>query len=245
MSTSLSKIEKRTAYTLLLPAVCLVFAIILFPIFANVWISFKEVGLKDIRIPEPRAKKIVKNIQDSNFELKIIYKLRNSSLIQEIRNVQFQDKFPKNISPINLDPRCNFQSKKVVCNFGNWQAKYRENFEITIQNNDGVIIDKKIIKSQKPILSGKANNPLLTSNFTLENFKKVFYENNFVELLLTTFYYTFFGTVGAIIFGILAEQLVNQNIQGRTYMRGILLFPYVGPVVALAYTWTLLLDPNS
>ena len=95
MSTSLSKIEKRTAYTLLLPAVCLVFAIILFPIFANVWISFKEVGLKDIRIPEPRAKKIVKNIQDSNFELKIIYKLRNSSLIQDIREVRFSDKFPK------------------------------------------------------------------------------------------------------------------------------------------------------
>ena len=71
MSSTLSKIEKRTAYTLLLPAVCLVFAIILFPIFANVWISFKEVGLKGIRIPEPRVKKIVKNIQDSNFELKI------------------------------------------------------------------------------------------------------------------------------------------------------------------------------
>ena len=55
MSTTLSKLEKRTAYTLILPAVCLVFAIILFPIFANVWISFKEVELKDIRIPEPRA----------------------------------------------------------------------------------------------------------------------------------------------------------------------------------------------
>ncbi len=103
MSSTLSKIEKRTAYTLLLPAVCLVFAIILFPIFANVWISFKEVGLKDIRIPEPRVKKIVKNIQDSNSELKIIYKLRNSSLIQDIREVRFSDKFPKNIDPINLD----------------------------------------------------------------------------------------------------------------------------------------------
>ena len=103
MSTTLSKIEKRTAYTLLLPAVCLVFAIILFPIFANVWISFKEVGLKDIRIPEPRAKKIVKNIQDSNFELKIIYKLRNSSLIQDIREVRFSDKLPKNVEPVNLD----------------------------------------------------------------------------------------------------------------------------------------------
>ena len=124
---------------------------------------------------------------------------------------KFQDKFPKNISPINLDPRCNFQSKKVTCDFGNWKAKYRENFEINIKNNNDETIDKKIIKSQKPILSGKANNPLLSTNFTLENFKKVFYENNFVELLLTTFYFTFFGTVGAIIFGILAAQLVNQK----------------------------------
>ena len=120
MSNKLSKIEKRTAYILTLPAVCLVFAIILFPIFANIWISFKEVGLKDIRIPEPRAKKIVKSISENQSELKIVYKLRNSSLIQEIRNVQFQDKFPTNVSPINLDQRCNFKSKKVVCNFGNW-----------------------------------------------------------------------------------------------------------------------------
>ena len=60
MSETLSKIEKRTAYTLLLPAVFLVFSIILFPIFANIWISFKAVSLKDIRLPETRGKKIVK-----------------------------------------------------------------------------------------------------------------------------------------------------------------------------------------
>ena len=140
MSSTLSKIEKRTAYTLLLPAVCLVFAIILFPIFANVWISFKEVGLKDIRIPEPRAKKIVKNIQDSNSELKIIYKLRNSSLIQDIREVRFSDKLPKNIDPINLDKRCEFKSQKVKCFFGDWEAGYRENFEIFVKdvNNDAI-----------------------------------------------------------------------------------------------------------
>ena len=103
MNDSLSKLEKRTAYTLVLPAVLLVFAIVLFPIFANIWISFKDIELKDIRIPEPRAKKIVKSISENQSELKIIYKLRNSSLIQEIRNVQFQDKFPTNISPVNLD----------------------------------------------------------------------------------------------------------------------------------------------
>ena len=245
MNDTLSKIEKRTAYTLLLPAVFLVFAIVLFPIFANVWISFKEVGLKDIRIPEPRAKKVVDYISEDKSELKIIYKLRNSSLIQEIREVNFQDKFPKNIKPVNLDNRCIFKSKKIKCNFGKWEAKYRENFEVIIKNTNNEEIDKNLIKSQKPKMSGKSDNILLTTKFTLNNFKKVFYENDFVDLLLTTFYFTFFGTIGAIIFGILAAQLVNQKFYGRTFMRSILLFPYVGPVVALAYTWTLLLDPNS
>ena len=245
MSDTLSKIEKRTAYTLLLPAVFLVFSIILFPIFANIWISFKEVSLKDIRIPEPRAKKIVKSISDNNSELKIVYKLRNSSLIQKISDVEFKDKLPSNVIPVDLDSRCEFKSKIIKCLFGEWGAKYRENFEVLIKNENNNEIDKKIIKSQKPSLSGKADNILLTTNFTLKNFKKVFYEDDFLDLLLTTFYFTFFGTIGAIFFGILAAQLVNQNFYGRSFMRSILLFPYVGPVVALAYTWTLLLDPNS
>ena len=89
MTDTLSKIEKRTAYTLLLPAVFLVFAIVLFPIFANIWISFKEVQLKDIRIPEPRAKKIVKSIPEDNTKLKIVYRLRNSSLIEDLNNIEF------------------------------------------------------------------------------------------------------------------------------------------------------------
>ncbi len=245
MSDTLSKIEKRTAYTLLLPAVFLVFAIVLFPILANVWISFKEVQLKDIRIPEPRAKKIVEIISEDQSQLKILYKLRNSSLIESIDDVKFSDKLPKNIEPINLDPRCKFNSKKIQCNFGTWEAKYRENFEILVKNIYNKKIDKNIIKSQKPRLSGKADNILLSTKFTLINFKKVFIKNEFIDLLLTTFYFTFFGTVGAIVFGIFAAQLVNQKFYGRTFMRSILLFPYVGPVVALAYTWTLLLDPNS
>ena len=245
MSATLSKIEKRTAYTLLLPAVFLVFAIVLFPILANVWISFKEVGLKDIRIPEPRAKKIVKYFKDNNSELKIVYKFRNSSLIQEIREVKFSDKFPKNFEPINLDKRCEFKSQKIKCSFGIWEAGYRENFEILIKVLNIKDINKKDLEYFKPKLSGKSDNILLTTDFTLKNFEKVFLNNNFFELLMTTFYFTFFGTLGAILLGIFAAQLVNQKFYGRSFMRSILLFPYVGPVVALAYTWTLLLDPNS
>ena len=245
MTDTLSKIEKRTAYTLLLPAVFLVFAIVLFPIFANIWISFKEVQLKDIRIPEPRAKKIVKIIPEDKSKLKIVYRLRNSSLIQDINNIKFSERLPNNIEPVDLDSRCEFKSKKIICNFGNWEAGYKENFEILIQNTNNKEIDKTAVKDQEPKLSGDADNILLTTKFTLKNFKNIFNENEFLDLLLTTFYFTFFGTVGAIIFGMFAAQLVNQKFYGRTFMRSILLFPYVGPVVALAYTWTLMLDPNS
>ena len=175
MSDTLSKIEKRTAYILLLPAVFLVFSIILFPIFANVWISFKEVGLKDIRIPEPRAKKIVKSLKERPDEIKIIYKLRNSSLILDIRDVKFQEKIPKDFEPLNLDERCQLKSNTIYCNFGNWKAKYKENFQIILVNKSGKKIDKKEIKSTKPKLSGKSDNILLNTNFTLKNFKKVFF----------------------------------------------------------------------
>ena len=113
MSSALSKIEKRTAYALTLPAVLVVFAIVLFPIFSNVWISFKEVQLKGIRIPEPRAKKIVKSVKNEDTKIKIIYKLRNSSLIQDIRDVNFVDRLPQNTEPVNLDKRCSFISNKI------------------------------------------------------------------------------------------------------------------------------------
>ena len=49
----------------------------------------------------------------------------------------------------------------------------------------------------------------------LKNFKKVIFENEFGDLLLTTFYYTFFGTVGSIVFGILTAQMVNQKFLAK------------------------------
>ena len=245
MSSKLAKIEKRTAYLLILPSVLLVFSIILFPIFSNIWISFKNVELKDLRIPEPRAKKLVKLIKDNPNQIKVIYKLRNSSLTQEITNVKFKDKYPDNIEPISLNNKCQFKSNLLKCELGNWPKKYRENLEIVFQNTNNQEISKKEIKSYKPKLSGKSQNILLTYEFTLNNFKKVIKDKAFIDLLSTTFYYTFFGTIGAIVFGILAAQMVNQKFFGRTFMRSVLLFPYVAPVVALAYTWELLLDPTS
>ena len=153
MNDTLANTEKKTAYILTLPAVLLVFSIILFPIFANIWISFKEVELKDMRIPEPRAKKIVKSISEDPSKIKILYKLRNSSLLQEIRDVSFKDKYPKNFEITDLDTRCDYKKYTLKCKFGNWPAKYRENFQIVFGTNDASNIDKKALKSTKPKLN--------------------------------------------------------------------------------------------
>ena len=45
--------------------------------------------------------------------------------------------------------------------------------------------------------------------------------------------------------GLFAAQLLNQHFAGRGFLRGLFLFPYVSPVIAVAFTWVLLLDPFS
>ena len=45
--------EAKLAYTMLIPTISIVFLIILFPIFGNFWLSFKEVKLGDLRAPQP------------------------------------------------------------------------------------------------------------------------------------------------------------------------------------------------
>ena len=112
MKDTLANTEKKTAYILTLPAVALVFAIILFPIFANVWISFKEVELKDIRIPEPRAKKIVKSISEDPSKIKILYK-----------NLQLSSNSKPYIVPLIIYKRS-----------GNQKVRYIKN--ILIKNED-------------------------------------------------------------------------------------------------------------
>jgi multiple sugar transport system permease protein len=57
--------------------------------------------------------------------------------------------------------------------------------------------------------------------------------------------YTVFGTAGALIMGLFAALLLNEAFKGRAFLRGLFLFPYVAPVIAVAYTWVTLLDPNS
>jgi len=51
--------------------------------------------------------------------------------------------------------------------------------------------------------------------------------------------------VGALVFGLFAALLLNTSFRGQGILRGFFLFPYVAPVIAVAFTWINLLDPFS
>ena len=45
--------------------------------------------------------------------------------------------------------------------------------------------------------------------------------------------------------GLFAAQILQKSFKGRTFVRGLLLFPYISPVIAVAFSWVILFDPFS
>jgi len=82
------------------------------------------------------------------------------------------------------------------------------------------------------------------SGFTLENFVGVFTSRGFLEALATTVIYSVVGTALAIGLGLAAALIVRAPFRGRTLVRASMLLPYVSPVVAVAFVWSVMLDPN-
>ena len=48
-----------------------------------------------------------------------------------------------------------------------------------------------------------------------------------------------------LLIGLFTAQIVNKSFRGRPFIRGLLLFPYVSPVIAVAFSWVILFDPYS
>lgn len=64
----------------------------------------------------------------------------------------------------------------------------------------------------------------------------------FLNTLLRTFIYTITGTVLAITMGLIAALIVKDAFRGRNIVRGLMLFPYIAPIVSVVFIWKLLLN---
>lgn len=95
-------------------------------------------------------------------------------------------------------------------------------------------------------------NDVLNAPFIgLDNFKNVINDFAFKfqdwknpGAVITSVVYSLASTVLTVLFGLIAALLLNRPFKGRGLARSVFLFPYVAPVVSVAFVWRWILDPR-
>ncbi|MEO0670984.1 MAG: sugar ABC transporter permease [Pseudomonadota bacterium] len=235
--------ERRLAYWMLLPTVLVVMAIVLFPLLANFWISFKPVELADLRAARPLANEQLRPRPKAAGDVVTLrYRIRNSSQKDEIRNVVMRDALPNGLAPDVSGTPCRLSARNLTCEIGTLAPGQRVGLELPTTVSAAYIADPERLRASRARFTGDARNILTSFEFTLQNFTKVFSSSEFWTVLRTSLYYTIFGTLGALVLGLFAAQILSTAFAGRNILRGLFLFPYVAPVIAVAFAWVLLLD---
>ncbi|WP_245848218.1 sugar ABC transporter permease [Actibacterium ureilyticum] len=236
------KREARLAWGLLLPTLAIVSAVVALPLLAIFWISFKPIGLADLRPPAPVVREALRGSDD---KLRLEFRVRNSSQTEPISGVTLSDRLPDGLRVVTADPRCVFDGADFTCDLGDLQGGARDRVELFVTIEGDADAAENAAEESAPIVTGQSNSILTNFEFTLDNFRRIFSGDEFWGVFGVTVFYTVFGTLGALIFGLFAALLLNKEFRGQGILRGLYLFPYVAPVIAVAFAWIILFDPFS
>ena len=240
----LGKREARLAWGLLFPTVFAVSLVVILPLLAIFWISVKPVGLADLRPVAPVVREDVRDAGDP--EMRIRYRVANRSQDTVIESVVLTDIFPAGVTPGPLPEQCELSGPALTCALGTLDTGARLTLEIPISvDGDLDAAEDAIEDDTEARITGSADNILTNFEFTFENFARVFDGSEFWTVLWATIFYTLFGTIGAIILGLFSAMLLNKSFRGQGILRGLYLFPYVAPIIAVAFAWIILFDPFS
>ncbi|APX12194.1 carbohydrate ABC transporter permease [Tateyamaria omphalii] len=239
---ALERREARLAWSLLLPTITIVSLVIILPLLAIFWISFKPVGLADLR---PVAPVIRESLRERSGEMVIEYRVRNSSQQKEIVGLGFTDTLHDGVTLGVLPEPCSVDGSALRCDFGDVEGGFNERIRIPVTLVGDPDALEEMVEGTEPTGYGTGDNILTNTEFTLDNFARIFDGDEFWSVLWATTFYTVFGTIGALVVGLFAAMLLNKSFRGKGVLRGLYLFPYVSPIIAVAFTWVTLLDPFS
>lgn len=241
-TTPLARRQARLAYGLLAPTLFAVALVVVLPLLAIFWISVKPVALADLRPPTAVVREQLRGEGD---EMRIEYRLRNSSRDKIVSNVVLTDTIPEMVNIRgDLPDECTLDGRALMCRVNEMEGGYNERLIIPVSAEDADAAEE-ITEDSKPVVTGRGDNVLTNATFTPENFAQVFDGVEFLSVLWVTLFYTFFGTIGAIVLGLFAAMLLDRQFRGQGLLRGLFLFPYVAPIIAVAFTWIILFDPFS
>jgi len=239
---ALARREARLAWGLLLPTITIVSLVIILPLIAIFWISVKPVGLADLR---PVAPIVKENLRNSGDQFRIEYRIRNSSQDKAMQGMKFTDVIPEGITLNEIPEKCALNGQQFSCDFGDVDGGFSERLKIPVTIIADKTTSKAAIRATSIATSGSGESILTNDEFTLDNFRAVFDSSEFMAVLWATIFYTVVGTIGALLVGLFAAMLLNKSFKGQGILRGLYLFPYVSPIIAVAFTWVALFDPFS
>lgn len=244
---TLAQREARLAYVLLAPTFAVVLLIVLFPVLLTVWLSFKPVTLADLRAPAPVAnERVLASPEAAGDDLVLRLTMRNGSQRADLRAVTWSKTLPAGLTLASDDPRCQQTGAVVLCSFGTWEAGYRETLDLTFRADATYLAaGAPDVRAAPTEMRGRAENVLTSLALTLDNYRRILTGAEFWPTLRITLAYTFFSSVGSIVLGLFAAMLLNGSFRGQGLLRGLFLFPYVAPVIAVAFVWAFFLDPFS
>ncbi len=240
----LAKREARLAWSLLLPTITAVMLVVLLPLLAIFWISFKPIELGDLRAAAPVAREDLRDADEAEPFLR--YRIRNSSQDAPITGVTLTDTVPSGVTLGALPEMCELSGATLTCLVGDLPGGERVTLEIPVTLDGDLEALEDALEDGTPVsITGRGENVLTNDEFTLENFVSVFDGREFGAVLWATLFYTVVGTIGALVVGLFAALLLNKSFRGQGILRGLYLFPYVAPVIAVAFSWIILFDPFS
>jgi len=79
----------------------------------------------------------------------------------------------------------------------------------------------------------------------LDNFFHIIKDRQFQPALVTTIIYSLGASFFSVFFGLAAALVLNRSFPGRGVVRGLFLFPFVAPVISVAFIWRWLLAPDG
>jgi len=243
----LARREARLAWGLLAPTIISVALVVVLPLLSIFWISVKPIGLADLRPPSPVVREALRgDTEAAGDAARLQYRIRNSSQDKPIRGVVLTDTLPAGLEPGELDPRCVLEGPSLRCDLGDLDGGARDEIEIPLTVSQAWLdAGSGDPEETEPGVTGRSDNILTNLEFSGENFARVFDGDEFWGVLWVTLFYTVVGTVGALVMGLFAAMLLNKSFKGQGILRGLYLFPYVAPVIAVAFTWVTLFDPFS
>lgn len=78
----------------------------------------------------------------------------------------------------------------------------------------------------------------------LENYKTIFTENVFFEILINTLIYAVSTTIFAVIIPLILASVINEKVKGSEWFKTIYFIPFITPAVVIAILWNWIFDPN-